>query len=301
MSESAGLVVARYRRHVTVENPRGERHVCQIQRRSLDPVVGDEVAWHPADGGGVVTSVAPRRTGLVRIDKRGRPETVAANLTQLLTVIAPEPAPDWFVLDRYLAAAELAGIAAVVVFNKAESASVVPSRLSVYREAGYIVHLTSAHRGIGLGALQVEMQDQCSAFVGQSGVGKSSLINALLGSELQTIGGLTAKGAQGRHTTSTAVLYRLPGGGTLIDSPGVRNFAPYIDEPAELENGYREFQRYLGSCKFDDCLHLAEPDCAIKHAVAAGSIAAHRYESYCGLYALTRSLAATRSRGASKR
>jgi ribosome biogenesis GTPase / thiamine phosphate phosphatase len=301
MSEGVGLVVARYRRHVTVESERGERRICQIQRRSLDPVVGDEVTWHPAGAEGVVTSVAARRTALVRIDKRGRPETVAANLTQLLAVIAPEPAPDWLVLDRYLAAAELAGIGAVVLFNKAEPGAAVPPRLGAYRDAGYAVCLTSAHRDTGLEALRAEMQDRCNAFVGQSGVGKSSLINALLGSELQTIGALTTKGAQGRHTTTTAVLYRLPRGGTLIDAPGVRNFAPYIDEPPELERGYREFQRYLGQCKFDDCRHLSEPDCAIKRAVAAGRIAAHRYDSYCALYALTRSFAALRSRDTSQR
>jgi ribosome biogenesis GTPase / thiamine phosphate phosphatase len=298
-----GLVVARYRRHVAIEAPDGQQRRCLIRGRQVQPLVGDEIQWHAQpDGTVIIDALMPRRSTLTRIDSRGRREGIAANLSQLVVVTAPEPAPDWVLVDRYLLAAEFMRIEAVIVWNKQDLANA--SKVAVppaYARMGYRVAATSTKSEHGLEALSELMRGERSTLVGQSGVGKSSLINALLGSELQTIGGLTAKGAQGRHTTSTAVLYRLPGGGTLIDSPGVRDFAPYIDEPAELENGYREFQRYLGSCKFDDCLHLAEPDCAIKHAVAAGSIAAHRYESYCGLYALTRSLAATRSRGASKR
>jgi ribosome biogenesis GTPase len=295
MSTALGLVVARYRRHVTVEDPQGERHICQIQKRSLDPIVGDQVEWVAATEGGTLAAIQPRSSTLQRIDKRGRPEPVAANLTQLLTVIAPEPAPDWLLLDRYLAAAELAGIAAIIVFNKMDLCTAPPEELQIYRAAGYEVHATSARRAEGLTELALLMRGQRSVLVGQSGAGKSSLINALLGSAAQSVGALTTKGGQGRHTTSTAVLYRLPTGGELVDSPGVRDFAPYIAAPAQIENGFREFRTYLGKCKFDDCQHLAEPDCAIKDAVAGGAISARRYESYRRLYALTRELIESRA------
>ena len=296
MSQLKGLVVARHRRHVTVEDDSGARQICQIQKRSLDPVVGDAVTWEPTTGGGVVTELQRRHTVLERIDKRGRPEAVAANLTQLLVVAAPEPAADWFVVDRYLAGAALANIDAVVVFNKVDVGA-ASEALDAYRHAGYATCVTSARSGAGIPELASHMSEQSNAFVGQSGVGKSSLINAILGVQAQSVSALSNKGGHGRHTTSTAMLYRLATGGLLIDSPGVRNFAPHITDPAQLEKGYREFAPYLGTCRFDNCRHVAEPGCAIKEAIETGAVSARRYESYVGLYELTRSFAASRLRG----
>ncbi len=289
--DARGLVVARHRRHVTVENDAGERHQCALLRRQLKPLVGDEVDWRrQADGKGVVTGVAPRHTVLTRIDGRGRREDVAANLTQLLVVAAPVPSPDWTLLDRYLVAAELIPVKAVIVFNKLDLVNAEPEPLQDLHKIGYRVCRTSAMLGSGLGHVATVMARERGAVVGQSGTGKSSLINALLGEQLQAVGRLTEKGRHGRHTTSAATLYRLGNGGELIDSPGVRNYAPYIESAAEIERGFREFHPHLGNCRFDDCRHLAEPDCAVKAELASGGISPRRYESYEKLYDLVATL-----------
>ena len=286
-----GFVVARYRRHSLVENDGGNRIVCQFQRRSLNPVVGDQVQWQPEpDGSGIITALLPRESTLTRIDNRGNPEVVAANLSQLVVVLAPTPAPDWFLLDRYLSAAALTELKSVVVFNKLDSDNSPPGELTDYRDLTDGICLTSARQKIGLTELANVMATERSVMIGQSGVGKSSLINALLGDARQAVKELSDKSGHGRHTTTTAVLYELPGGGELIDSPGVRDYAPYIADSRHVEHGFKEFGQYSNDCRFDDCRHLAEPDCAIKAAVATGGIATRRYESFKNLLELTESL-----------
>jgi len=294
MAES-GLVVARFRRHALVEGEAGERFVCQLQSRSLRPVVGDQVEWQPDSADtGTLTEVHPRKSELTRIDNRGRPEVVAANLSQLVIVLAESPTPDWFLLDRYLSAGELSGLKSTIVFNKLDLAANLPAALSTYEGLGYPVCAASAHEGTGLQRLEAAMAAERSVMIGQSGVGKSSLINSMMGDALQTVGELSEKGGQGRHTTTTAVLHRLPNGGELIDSPGVRDYAPYIQETREVQRGFREFAEPSANCRFDDCKHLAEPDCAVKAALVAGDIPEQRYESYKRLYELTDSLHADR-------
>ncbi|MEE8093731.1 MAG: ribosome small subunit-dependent GTPase A [Gammaproteobacteria bacterium] len=286
-----GLVVARYRRHSLIEDDDGDRVVCQFQSRAMNPVVGDQVQWQSEpDGTGIVTEVLPRESVLTRIDNRGNPEIVAANLTQLVVVLAPGPAPDWFLLDRYLGAAALTGLKSVIVFNKLDDNDSPPATLESYRDLTDCICLTSARQKTGLTELAACMATERSALIGQSGVGKSSLINALLGDTRQAVDKLSDKGGRGRHTTTTAVLYGLPGGGELIDSPGVRDYAPYIADPRDVECGFKEFGQFSGNCRFDDCRHLAEPGCAVKAAVAAGGIAARRYESFKNLLELTESV-----------
>lgn len=286
-----GLVVARYRRHGLVEGSEGSRVLCQIKSRSLNPVVGDQVRWRlEADGKGIITELLSRKSALMRIDNRGNPETVAANLSQLVVVLAPSPVPDWFLLDRYLGAAALAQLKSVVVFNKLDLAESPPDELADYRDLTDRICMTSAKQGEGLRELTACIADERSAMIGQSGVGKSSLINALLGDARQAVDDLSEKSGQGRHTTTTAVLFGLPEGGELIDSPGVRDFAPYIADSREVALAFKEIDRHSGDCRFDDCRHLAEPDCAVKAAVASGDITARRYESFKNLLELTESL-----------
>ena len=295
MTSITGTVVARYRRHCLVEDPAGRRVSCQLQRRSLKPVVGDTVLWQAsADETGTLSEILPRRSELTRIDSRGRPELVAANISQLVIVLAADPVPDWFLLDRYLAAAELGPFAALIVYNKSDLAVDAPPELAEYIGLGYPGCRTSAVQRTGLVELTTAMRDRRSVMIGQSGVGKSSLLNSLLGDTPQTVGELSEKSGQGRHTTTTAVLYSLPTGGELIDSPGVRDYAPYIADTRVVANGFREFVPLLSNCRFQDCRHLAEPNCAVKHAVMAGQLAQRRYASYRRLYDLTESLQAGR-------
>ena len=283
-----GLVVARFRRHALVEDPAGDVYDCQILGRRLRPVVGDNVEWRrDRDGSCIVQAVRSRNSTLQRLNSRGRPEVVAANLSQLIVVLAPHPEPDWFLLDRYLCAAELAGLKAAIVFNKMDLVENAPDTLDVYRNIGYRVVLTSAVDKTGLGELEQLFGAERSALIGQSGVGKSSLFNELLGEAVQRVGRLSGRLLQGRHTTTTSVLHRHPDGGEIIDSPGVRNYAPHIDRPADVQLGFREFVARRDQCRFDDCTHRAEPDCAVKAALKEGIIDGGRYGNYNRLYEQT--------------
>lgn len=268
---------------MVVETANGEPLSCLVRGRRLKPLVGDHVTFGRLDDGtAVVEAIAERRSVLTRIDARGRPEGVAANLTQLVVVVAPEPSPDWMLVDRYLAAAELQELDSVIVWNKDDLAPAPPSS-AVYRAIGYPLVAVSAATAGGLEALATLLGGQRSALVGQSGVGKSSLINRLLGEDAQAVGRLSDRRALGRHTTTAAELFRLAGGGELIDSPGVRQYAPFLADPEQLDRGYREFRQFLGQCRFDNCRHDAEPGCRIKQAVADGEISADRYQSYLRL------------------
>lgn len=241
--------------------------------------------------------VLPRRTALYRSNARGGVEPVLANLTRLLVVIAPLPPPDPFVADRYLAAAESAGIAATLVLNKAELGieGSLQTQLEAYAAAGYEYLSASAITGEGVDALLAACAGQLAALVGQSGVGKSSLVRRLAPAAEVEIGGLMRE-EEGRHTTTVSRVYELPGGGRLIDSPGVRDFAPAVDhlDPGHL--GFVEVARLAPGCRFLDCRHMREPGCAVRQAVEAGALDPRRYESYRRLRRLKEELLAIRGR-----
>jgi ribosome biogenesis GTPase len=287
-----GRVVAAFGQRAVIRDERGERHPAFVGRRGLRVVCGDEVRWQPTGdaGEGVVLAHLPRRTELTRPNRRGRAEVLAANLDLLAVVVAPEPPVDPFVTDRYLAAAEAMGCAAVVVSNKCDLDGPAPPALDEYAGIGYPVIAVSALDGAGTEELAGALAGHCSILVGQSGVGKSSLLNALVpGSEAVT-GSLSGATGEGRHTTSATVLHELPGGGELIDSPGVRDFAPALDDPALAVRGFREIAAAAPHCRFADCRHLKEPGCAVKAGVEAGAISHRRYESYRRLRRLTEDL-----------
>lgn len=280
-----GLIVARHRREAVVETDEGDALSALVRGRKIKPLPGDAVHWHPErDGTAVIDEILPRRTLLERIDKRGRAEGVAANVSLILAVVAPRPPPDWQLVDRYFVAAALQRMDGALVRNKQDLAdSGIDGRARAYARIGYPVVHTSARRREGLEAIEQVLAGRRGVLVGQSGVGKSSLINALLETAAQAVGSLSRRKALGRHTTAAAMLYRLPGGGELIDSPGVRRYAPSIQDPAELARGFVEFRPHLGQCRFNDCRHLGEPGCAVALALARGEIAESRYRSYTAL------------------
>ena len=288
-------VIAAFGRHLLVQEASGRTLKARPFGRDLEAVCGDEVRCRddPRHGEVYVLEVLPRRTALYRSNARGGVEPVVANLTRLLVVIAPVPPPDPFVADRYLAAAESAGIAATPVLNKSELDidAVLREQLDAYSAAGYPCIAVSAARGEGVDALLAACAGQVAALVGQSGVGKSSLVRRLAPDAEVEIGGLMRE-QEGRHTTTASRLYELPGGGKLIDSPGVRDFAPAVDRLDPRHLGFVEVARLAPGCRFGDCRHMREPGCAVRQAVESGSMDARRYESYRRLRRLAEDLTA---------
>jgi ribosome biogenesis GTPase len=291
-------VIAAFGRHLLVQEASGRMLRARPFGRSVEVVCGDEVRCRDdARHGEVhVLEVLPRRTSLYRSSARGRIEPVLANITRLLIVMAPLPPADPFVADRYLAAAESAGIAATVVLNKAELElePALRAQLAVYAGAGYPCIRVSAGTGAGIDSLLAACAGQVAALVGQSGVGKSSLVHCLAPDVEVQIGELVRE-EEGRHTTTASRLYALPGGGQLIDSPGVRDFAPAVTHLDPRHLGFVEVARLAGECRFQDCRHMREPGCAVRQAVESGSMDARRYESYRRLRRLAEEL--TEARG----
>jgi ribosome biogenesis GTPase len=281
-----GRVVVRHGRSLVVRDAGGREVDCQFRANLGEVVCGDEVLWQDTgDGGGVAVAVQPRATALVRPDYAGNDKAIAANITQLVVVLAPRPVPTGYLLDQYLVAAERIGVSGLICLNKmdlldGDGRAAFASRFRIYEDIGYAVVQTCAKTERGLDPLSERLRGHTSILVGQSGVGKSSLVNAMVDRPSATEGRLSSATGLGRHTTSAATLYALWGGGELIDSPGVRSFRLGRLGREALEKGFREFLPHLGRCRFHNCAHLAEPGCAVRAAVEAGAIAAQRLQSY---------------------
>ena len=296
-----GLAIACHGRRVLVRDSSGGRHPCTLFGRRLEVVCGDRVRWQPtrAQGAdGIIVAVEPRSTSLARIDSRGRPEVVAANLTLIVALVAPLPAPDFFTCDGYLAAARWSALDAIVVLNKCDLDAAddgeICGELEVYRALGYPIHRCARTAPESTLALAAALVDRTAVLVGQSGVGKSSLINRLVPGKPALEGELSATAEAGRHTTTVATLYALPDGGAIIDSPGVRGFAPPLPEPRWVATGFVEIERAASGCRFADCLHDNTAGCAVEEAAQAGLIHRRRLLSYRRLLALARRFDAER-------
>ena len=284
-STSTGLVITRYGRHAQVEVEDKTRIHCSIRPTLVDSLVaGDQVIWQPeGKRQGVIVSCYPRQSVLGRPDKQGRLRPVAANITQLMVVVAPKPQISWSLLDSYLVIAERLNQHVCIVLNKIDLASeeIQQQLIDQYQPLGYSIVFTGHGNQKGFKALQMALDNHTSVFVGQSGVGKSSLIAQILPLEegIQT-GAISAGSELGCHTTSNSYFYHLPTGGALIDSPGVREFGLWHMPATEIAQGYREFKTLLGQCKFRNCNHRDAPGCAIINAVKESTITRNRYENY---------------------
>ncbi len=284
-----GRVLAHYGQASLVENEAGEVIRCVTRKNLPRTVCGDRVLWtgsNPREG--VITRVLDRDSTLVRPDHNNRPRPVAANMDQIVVVIASKPSFEYGMLDRYLAAGELLGVTPVIVVNKCdlldhESRERLENRLSLYRDIGYTLLFTSTRNTDGMKDLYAALKTHTSILVGQSGVGKSSLVQTLLPDLDIRVGNLSQVTGLGRHTTTVAMLYHLADGGDLIDSPGVRDFTLCKVEAGEMAHGFREFTPWLGQCRFHNCRHISEPGCAVADAARSGEVHPQRLENYRAL------------------
>ena len=289
----SATVTATFSRRMRLRLDDGREVDARIKGKRIKPVCGDIVDAEPIDNehDWLITNITERRNELTRPNMRGQVEVLAANLDYLVVVAAAEPKPDWFIVDRYLCAAELMGIDACVVFNKSDlGTSSALYELDTYFDIGYDVVACSALTGDGLDNVRQLLATHCAIIVGQSGVGKSSIINSLLGHEAQKTSEISDKSREGRHTTVNSAMLALPGGGWVIDSPGVRDYAPSLESSTIAARGFREIRDAAQECRFANCRHLREPGCAVKNRSEAGEISPRRYESYKRIVNLTEQL-----------
>ncbi len=280
-----GLVITRYGQRLLVEAESGELLQCTGRRNIELSVAGDQVIYQTTDNGeGVVTALLARENSLVRSQK-----LIAANIDELWLVVSIEPHYQFELIDRYLVVAENANLPINIVVNKIELSSdidKVKRDFSMYESAGYNVSYLSVNEKINIAEFKSQLNDKTHIFLGQSGVGKSSLINELIPDLNLRVNEISTKSKLGKHTTTNTTLYHIPSGGDLIDSPGIREFK--LDELTDKEilSGFKEFKPFIGQCKFRNCAHIKEPKCAIKTAVENGDIHPLRYANYLQLIGL---------------
>ncbi|MCW8334481.1 small ribosomal subunit biogenesis GTPase RsgA [Vibrio paucivorans] len=287
----SGLVITRFGQHADIEDSETkEIHRCNLRRGIESLVSGDKVIWRPglesmAGISGVVEAVEPRTSVLTRPDYYDGLKPVAANVDQMIIVSSVLPELSLNIIDRYLVASETLQISPLIVLNKidlleSEQRDTYAEWLLEYERIGYKVLFVSKETGEGIAALEAELQGRINIFVGQSGVGKSSLVNALMPELEVEEGAISENSGLGQHTTTAARLYHIPSGGNLIDSPGVREFGLWHLEAEQVTEAFVEFRSLLGGCRFRDCKHNDDPGCIIREAVEKGEISEVRFDNY---------------------
>ncbi|MDO6443822.1 MULTISPECIES: small ribosomal subunit biogenesis GTPase RsgA [unclassified Marinobacter] len=304
--EQEGLIIAHYGQQLDVEALEGEHKGDVVRcfvRANIDSLVtGDRVIWRPGKSEtGVIVARCERDNLLQRPDNFGAVKPVAANIDHIILVIAPEPEPHDNLIDRYLVASETTDIPAVILLNKTDlitdrNRAQIDALLERYAALGYEIVRTSAVQFDGAPSPEVEalVKGKTSAFVGQSGVGKSSIIQTLMPDEAIRVGAVSESTGKGVHTTTTAKLFHLPMGGDLIDSPGIREFGLWHMSPSEIEYGFREIRDVIGYCKFRNCRHMGDPGCAIDAAAESGKLSPERRRSF---HRILEDMAEQQSRG----
>jgi len=292
-SEPNGRVTGRLGPVFMVEATTGDLVSCLARGAGKRAVVGDRVVFLPEVetelSDGLITQVDERDSTLVRMDALGRrAQVLAANIHRIFIVSAIEPSLREGLIDRYLVAAHVQGIEAHIVVNKVDlldeaALNAVRSRLQAYAHLDIPIHLISAHSGQGLGPFMEAFAGHSSILVGHSGVGKTSLINALCPDVEERVKTISEATGRGQHTTTTSAMYRLPNGGEVVDSPGVRAFGLWGVSGDTLRDHFPELSTRADACRFSDCQHISEPRCAVRPAVEDGLICERRYRSYVAM------------------
>ena len=282
--EYTGKVITRYGQRQLVETNNGEIFQCLSRQNIGFSVAGDEVLFQKTkQDEAIVTAIYPRRNELQRKDK-----LIAANVDQLWLVVALEPHYEFDLIDRYLIMAENSNLPIGIVINKIElskNEKQLNEDFEHYITLGYEIHSLSVKSGINVDTFKEKLVNKSHIFLGQSGVGKSSLINSLIPDLELRVNEISIKSKLGKHTTTNTTLYHIPSGGDLIDSPGVREFQLDNLSEEQIVRGFREFKALSDKCRFRNCRHINEPDCAIKVALENGDISNNRYESYLNILA----------------
>ena len=292
--EVRGTVVTNFGAQIDIEGLEGSYknkiYRCHI-RANLEPLVtGDTVIWRHAEPNGVIVAREPRNSELLRPDPYGKLRPVAANVDRIAIVFAARPTAYSNLIDRYLIASEAQNIQPVLIVNKIDMLdggehSYIEQLVTDYQKVGYEVLKVSVKTGAGIDQLKDYLAAHTSIFVGQSGVGKSSLINQLQPDANILVGALSEGTDKGTHTTTASRLFHLKNGGHLIDSPGIREFAVTNLSDEQIIDGFIEFRPFLGRCKFRDCKHKTELNCALLEAAQEGKILDVRLQNYRNILA----------------
>jgi len=285
-NEREGLIVATFGATADIEDDQGQLIRCHLRKNAEPVITGDRVLWQPENNGtGIVAALLPRKSLLGRPENARRTKPIAANIDAIIIACAPPPVFSEDMIDRYLVAAENVQIQPVILLNKVDlldeaNKQLIEQRLETYKKIGYTIIFSSIFAPHGLDELSRFLHDKTCVLVGASGVGKSSIIAALTAQTSIPVGEVSATTGLGKHTTTSTRLYHLPTGGSLIDSPGVREFGLWNANPDEVLNGFVEFKALMNQCKFRDCHHQKEPGCAVQQAVADETVSQKRFESY---------------------
>ncbi|WP_077338918.1 small ribosomal subunit biogenesis GTPase RsgA [Pseudocolwellia agarivorans] len=285
-----GTVISRFGQHADVEDEQKNCHRCNIRRSVKSLVCGDKVLWrlgketkHSITG--VIEAVHDRTSILSRPDVYDGVKPIAANITQILIVSSVLPAFNPDIIDRYLVAAEQTGITPIIVLNKTDlfddtNRTIIEKQLSIYKDIGYQILYVSNETQEGIDTLKAQLNQNVSIFVGQSGVGKSTLTNSLMPELGLITKQVSENSGLGQHTTTVARLFHFNDGGDLIDSPGIREFGLWHLTPEQVCSGFIEFSDYIGTCKFRDCKHQNDPGCALIEATEQNKIHKKRLASF---------------------
>jgi len=279
--KNIGKITSVFGKTGILEIAHGERHKFIVKSQKLRPVVGDNALFIiQEDGTIVVTMILESNNQLERLNQNGQQQIVASNISQILVITAPLPQPNFLLVDKFLLVSELMNCNLSIIFNKVDLIEENEHQLEIYQKLDYPFFMISAKEKINLNPLFDLLSEQTTVLVGQSGVGKSTIINLLIPKEKIKTEALSNKNQKGKHTTSTSTMHALEDNGYLIDTPGVENLNPKILDIKEIETGFKEIASLANGCKYRDCIHINEPNCAVHQGLINHEIASLRYKNY---------------------